>query len=170
MSGARDGLSLYKRNMGHLWDVLHCITSYVVMNNISPLWCWIYCRKHKNISAFSIISQNLDITGCCNRAFILHLQSCIYRAEWTPWWLVSRQQCEWLLGSFSKVVATFSRVGHSFTLFKCHHCGCLNHPIFPVLGFVLHIEHVSCVITNCGQQQWVIPSFHFYQFVLQSII
>ena len=23
---------------------------------------------------------------------------------------------------------------------------------------ILHVEHVSCVIMNCGQQQWVIPS------------
>ena len=25
-------------------------------------------------------------------------------------------------------------------------------------GYVLHVEHISCVIANCGQHQWAIPS------------
>ena len=29
---------------------------------------------------------------------------------------------------------------------------------FEIWGYVLHSEHVSCVITKCGQHQWVIPS------------
>ena len=31
-------------------------------------------------------------------------------------------------------------------------------PSFPIWGYVVHVEHVSCVITNCGQHKWVIPS------------
>ena len=27
-----------------------------------------------------------------------------------------------------------------------------------IWDYVPHVEHVSCVITNCGQHQWVIPS------------
>ena len=26
-------------------------------------------------------------------------------------------------------------------------------------GYLLHVEHMSCVITNCVRHQWVIPSF-----------
>ena len=49
--------------------------------------------------------------------------------------------------------------GHlgSFNLFKCHHRG--DVWIIPDLirGNMLHVEHISCVITDCDQQQWVIP-------------
>ena len=33
-------------------------------------------------------------------------------------------------------------------------------PSFRIWDYVLHVEHVSCVITNinCGQHQWAIPS------------
>ena len=31
-------------------------------------------------------------------------------------------------------------------------------PYFRIWDYVLHVEHVSCVITNCGQHPWVIPS------------
>ena len=31
-------------------------------------------------------------------------------------------------------------------------------PSFRMCGYVLHVEHVSWVITNCGQYQWVTPS------------
>ena len=31
-------------------------------------------------------------------------------------------------------------------------------PSFRIWGYMLHVEHISCVITNCGQYQWVIPS------------
>ena len=30
-------------------------------------------------------------------------------------------------------------------------------PSFRIWDYVLHVEHVSCVVTNCGQHQWVIP-------------
>ena len=31
-------------------------------------------------------------------------------------------------------------------------------PSFQIWGYVLHIDHVICVITNCDQHQWIIPS------------
>ena len=31
-------------------------------------------------------------------------------------------------------------------------------PSFWIWDYVLHVEHISRVITNCGQHQWVIPS------------
>ena len=31
-------------------------------------------------------------------------------------------------------------------------------PSFSIWDYVPHVEHVSCVITNCGQHQYVIPS------------
>ena len=31
-------------------------------------------------------------------------------------------------------------------------------PSFRIWDYMLHVEHVSCVITNCGQHQWVIRS------------
>ena len=34
-------------------------------------------------------------------------------------------------------------------------------PSFQTGGHVLHVEHISCVITNCGQHQWTIPSLFF---------
>ena len=42
--------------------------------------------------------------------------------------------------------------------FLNHHQGCLNNPIFRIWGYVLHVEHISCVITNCDQHQWAIPT------------
>ena len=38
---------------------------------------------------------------------------------------------------------------------------------------MLHIEHISCVITNCGQHQWVIPfclSLALYALLEENII
>ena len=54
------------------------------------------------------------------------------------------------------VAVTLNHVG--FNLFKCHHEGCLDNPTFSKLFYVLHVEHVLCIIMNCGQYQWVILS------------
>ena len=59
---------------------------------------------------------------------------------------------------FSKVVATFNHVGWSFNHFMAT-TGCVwIIPSFWIWGYVLFVEHISCVITNCDQHQWVIPS------------
>ena len=32
------------------------------------------------------------------------------------------------------------------------------NPSFRIWSYVIYVEHISCVITNCGQHQWAIPS------------
>ena len=63
------------------------------------------------------------------------------------------------VGDFSKVVATFSHMDGSFNLFMATTGDVWLMPSFLIWDYVLHVEHVSCVITNCVQHQWVIPSF-----------
>ena len=65
-----------------------------------------------------------------------------------------------LVGGFSKVGATFNDVGRSFNLFMAITRDVWIISSFRIWGYVLHVEHISCVITNCGQHEWVIPS-HF---------
>ena len=62
------------------------------------------------------------------------------------------------VGGFSKVVATFSHVGRSFNLFMATTRGIWLIPSFRILGYVLYVEHMSCIITNCSHHQWPIPS------------
>ena len=66
---------------------------------------------------------------------------------------------QWVgVGGFSKVVATFNHVGRSFNIFMATTGGVFVSPSFRIWGYVLYVEHISCVITNCGQHQWAIPS------------
>ena len=58
----------------------------------------------------------------------------------------------------SKVVATFNHVGRSFNLFMATPGDVWIIPSFRIWDYVLHVEHVLCVITNCDQHQCVIPS------------
>ena len=62
------------------------------------------------------------------------------------------------LGSFSKVVVTFDHVGRPFIFSSTNTGDVWIIPSFQIWGYVLHVEYVSCVITNCGQHHWVIPS------------
>ena len=50
----------------------------------------------------------------------------------------------------SWVVATFNHVGGSFNLLMAATGDVWIIPSFRIWGYVLHIEHISCVITNCG--------------------
>ena len=68
-------------------------------------------------------------------------------------------------GGFSKVVATFNHVGASFNLFMATTGDFWIIPSFRIWGYGLHVEHISCVLTNCGQQQRVIP-FSFLNYSL----
>ena len=53
----------------------------------------------------------------------------------------------------------FKLVVEDVSSFKSHHLGCQNNLIFSnCVMCMLHAEHVSCVITDCGQHEWVIPS------------
>ena len=58
-----------------------------------------------------------------------------------------------------KGVATFSHVGGSFILFTATTNNVSINPSFQIWGYVLHVGHTSCIITNCGQYQRTIPSF-----------
>ena len=60
--------------------------------------------------------------------------------------------------SISWVVAAFNHVGGSFNLSMAATGDVWIIPSFRIWGYVLHVEHISCVITNCGQLQWAIPS------------
>ena len=74
--------------------------------------------------------------------------------------LIKQPSC-WLwagVGGFSKVVATFNHVVGSFNLFMAATGDVWITSSFRIWDYVLHVEHLSCVITNCGQHQWVIPS------------
>ena len=54
------------------------------------------------------------------------------------------------IGGFSKVVATFNHVGGSFNLILATTGDVWIIPSFRIWDYVLHIEHISCVITNRG--------------------
>ena len=56
------------------------------------------------------------------------------------------------------VVATFNHVGRAFNLSMAATGDIWIIPSFRIWGYVLHVEHISCVITNCDQLQWAIPS------------
>ena len=60
--------------------------------------------------------------------------------------------------SVSWVVATFNHVGGSFNLSMAATGDVWIISSFRIWCYVLHVEHISCVIRNCGQLQWAIPS------------
>ena len=41
-------------------------------------------------------------------------------------------------------------------------------PPFRIWGYILYVEHISCVITNCGQNQWAIPSL--FSIALEALL
>ena len=61
-------------------------------------------------------------------------------------------------GGFSKLVAAFNHVGKSLNLFMATTGGVWIILSFGIWGYVLYVEQISCVITNCDQHQWAIPS------------
>ena len=62
------------------------------------------------------------------------------------------------VGSFSRVVVTFNHVGGPFSLFVATTGDVWKIPSFCIWGHVLHVEHISCAITNCGLHHWSILS------------
>ena len=60
--------------------------------------------------------------------------------------------------SISWVVATFNHVGGPFNLSMAATGDVWIIPSFRIWGYVLHVEHISYVVTNCGQLHWAIPS------------
>ena len=79
------------------------------------------------------------------------------------WWLVHRVG----LGAFLKC-GPLQPCGRSFNLFMATIAGFWIIPSFRILGNVLHTEHISCVIMNCGQYQWAIPSL--FSIALEAIL
>ena len=63
-----------------------------------------------------------------------------YQLGYCVWWY---HQCEWI---------HLKHVVGPFNLFKSHHHGYLNYPIFSYLGLCAS-KHISCIIMNCGQYQ-----------------
>ena len=62
----------------------------------------------------------------------------------------------------------FSRLAKILDCKDCYfpyHISCLTLDLFCASlsatswGYLLHVEHMSCVITNCVRHQWIIPSF-----------
>ena len=45
-------------------------------------------------------------------------------------------------------------------------------PSFRIWDYVLYVEHISCVTTNCGQHQWAVPSLFWIavEVLLEEII
>ena len=62
------------------------------------------------------------------------------------------------VGFFSKMVATFNHAGGSFNLFMATSGVVWIIPSFRIWDYMLRVGHISCVITNWGQHQGVIPS------------
>ena len=61
-------------------------------------------------------------------------------------------------GGFLRWWPPSTNVGGSFNLFMATTGDVWIIPCFRIWNYVLHVDHVSCVIMNCGQHQWVIPS------------
>ena len=121
---------------------------------ILPLFCW--CLQKRDSC---VISRKLcyfySPCGCGDLSIRLgsrigpHCHRVVVEVHW-------RDARGWR--SFSWVVATFSHVGGSFNLLRAATGDVWMIPSFRIWGDVLHVEHISCVITNCGQHHWAIPS------------
>ena len=122
-----------------------------VGNKLYWNWNWNW-----NVSVFTISTTS----GRC-----VHEQ---YAISFLAWNFKTPQFC-WNLvgvGGFSKVVATFNHVWGSFNLFMATTGNVWIIPSFRIWSYVLHIEHISCVIVNytipvygvatiCHQFRWL---------------
>ena len=63
----------------------------------------------------------------------------------------------WGLGAFLRWWPPSIMQAGPFNLFMATTRDVWIIPSFRIWDYVLHVEHISCVITNCGQHQWVIP-------------
>ena len=62
------------------------------------------------------------------------------------------------VGDFSKVLATFNHVVGSVNLFMATTGDIWIIPSLRILDYILHVTHITCVITNFDQHQWAIHS------------
>ena len=72
----------------------------------------------------------------------------------------------WLFLVVTFLVATFNLVGKSLNLFVATTGDVWIILFFSICGYVLHVEHIPCVITNFNQQERVITSLSITLYVL----
>ena len=66
-----------------------------------------------------------------------------------------------MINTWYGLIKTWSNLSYhvvgSFNIFEVPLPGMSEKfQLFLIWGYVLHVEQVSCVITNCGEHQWVI--------------
>ena len=116
-------------------------------------WEYDFLRMTANIT--TAVSHSVSPCGCGDLSFRLgsriapHRHRVVVEVHW-------RGAQGWR--SISWVVAFFSHVGGSFNLLMTVTGDVWIIPSIRIWGYLLHVEHISCVITNCGQHQWAIPS------------
>ena len=121
------------------WDLVHLIS------NVWQYICQKALTRVNDEQIHGCITASPDLTQYKKRMVFL-LEAFFMIFGWVG------------VGGFSKVVAIFSHVGRSFNLFMTTTRDVWIIPSFRIGDYVLHVEHISCVIINCGQHQWVIPS------------
>ena len=72
--------------------------------------------------------------------------------------IISYVTCGWGSGAFRRWWPPSPIWAGPFNIFMATTGDVRIIPSFQIRGYVLHFEHVSCVITNCGQYQWAILS------------
>ena len=121
------------------------------------LWYIFDCLRLRTLQ---FLSSTLSISVLLT----LSLRDGSYRSVYL---VTSMPEHVWVAGGggiFSKVVVTFSHVGGNVRII----------PSFRICGYMLHAEHVLCVITNYGQHRWDIPSilsleYYTSWFLIRSI-
>ena len=112
-------------------------------------------RYSSSISIFVFTSSGCYfIVNFENKVYIIPKLSYFFSLSGTK--VMALHTEVWVGGGFSKVVATFNHMGGSFNLFMATTGSVWIIPSFQIWDYVLHVEHISCVVTNCGQHQWVI--------------
>ena len=163
--------------------ILKMVTLNIVTTHLFILLCFLLC------TCLNVSSQvSLMMEYCINTIIIwnLYYVVTINKKYWgiCLWnWKLSRLN---LHRSFQNVFLITILLHYKVFEFTCHifknkpppsHCPLKNKlyllqtlsawatgdvsiiPSFRIWDYVLHVEHILCVITNCGQHQWVIPSF-----------
>ena len=147
------GLSAWKLVTDLDWNQYIC-TKHAPWDNLGWYWKW-GSLTLKLQGHFGHFDSEFSPCGCGDLSVRLgsrispHRNRVVVEVHW-------RGAQGWR--SISWVVATFNHVGGSFNLSMAATGDVWIIPSFRIWGYVLHVEHISCVITNCGQLQWAIPS------------
>ena len=121
-----------------IWYEIWCdMRSYdVAYEWYGMVWCYLHCWEKGNLAVIPLILPLLH-TVCVASV-------CVSGGGWVGGCGVSK--------------TVHGHLG-SFNLFKCHHREDVWIIPYLIRGNMLHVEHIPCVVTDCDQQQWVIP-FH----------